>query len=357
MNPANALLPPPQQCSSQNGINTGWCGVSFDGSMTQSLLLLAYPQDGEVLTSLRFTTGYDLPAVYAGDATVTAISSSVNETHYTLVYRCQGCFAWDHNGNAGSASTSAGYLVLGWAQAFESPTNAECPDDVVVAQHDDQYIFGARFDANAMSEQYEEWTALATGATNGECVGGGGGGGGGSDGGSGGSDPVSTSSAPAPAPTTTSAAPVGTPVPTGTAYDYIVIGSGAGGIPVADRLSETGASVLLIEKGPVSSGRWGGDVKPAWLDGTNLTRFDVPGLCNQIWADSAGIACTDTDQMAGCVLGGGTAINAGLWWRPNPTDWDSVFPAGWQAADMEAAADRVFARIPGTETPSRAGEV
>lgn len=35
-------------------------------------------------------------------------------------------------------------------------------------------------------------------------------------------------------------------------YDYIVIGSGAGGIPVADRLSEAGHSVLMIEKGPPS---------------------------------------------------------------------------------------------------------
>lgn len=82
-------------------------------------------------------------------------------------------------------------------------------------------------------------------------------------------------------------------------YDYIVIGSGAGGIPVADRLSEAGFSVLLIEKGPPSSGRWNGTMKPAWLEGTNLTRFDVPGLFNQIWADPIGVACDDLDVMAG----------------------------------------------------------
>ncbi len=56
-------------------------------------------------------------------------------------------------------------------------------------------------------------------------------------------------------------------------------------------------------------------MKPAWLDNTNLTRFDVPGLCNEIWHDSTGVACVDTDQMEGCVLGGGTAVNAGLWWK------------------------------------------
>jgi len=98
-------------------------------------------------------------------------------------------------------------------------------------------------------------------------------------------------------------------------FDYIVVGAGAGGIPVADKLSEAGYKVLLIEKGPPSTGRWNGTMKPTWLQGTNLTRFDVPGLCNQIWVDSAGIACTDTDQMAGCVLGGGVAVNAGLWWK------------------------------------------
>jgi cellobiose dehydrogenase (acceptor) len=82
-------------------------------------------------------------------------------------------------------------------------------------------------------------------------------------------------------------------------YDYIVIGSGAGGMPTAGRLIEAGKSVLMIEKGPLSSGRWNGTMKPAWLEGTNLTRFDVPGLFNQIWADPTGVACEDYDIMAG----------------------------------------------------------
>ncbi|KAF4249686.1 hypothetical protein CNMCM8057_007410 [Aspergillus fumigatus] len=115
--------------------------------------------------------------------------------------------------------------------------------------------------------------------------------------------------------------------------------------------------VLLIEKGPPSTGRWGGTMKPDWLVGTNLTRFDVPGLCNQIWHDSAGIACDDIDQMAGCVLGGGTAVNAALWWKPYPLDWTYNFPAGWQAEDMVSPTNRVFNRIPWTVRPSADGKI
>ena len=137
--------------------------------------------------------------------------------------------------------------------------------------------------------------------------------------------------------------------------DYIIIGGGAGGLVAADRLSERGASVVLIERGPPATYAHGGRIQPAWLRGHGLARFDVPGLCNEIWRNSTGVACEDVDIMAGCVLGGGTAINAGLFFVPPDHDWDHNFPAGWKAADMAAARRRVFARIPGTDTSSRDG--
>ncbi|KAI1421789.1 cellobiose dehydrogenase [Xylaria sp. FL1777] len=140
-------------------------------------------------------------------------------------------------------------------------------------------------------------------------------------------------------------------------YDYIIVGSGAGGIPLADRLTAAGHTVLLIEKGPPSTGLWGGIMKPAWLNGTSLTRFDVPGLANEIWHNPTGVICTDVDQMAGCVLGGGVAVNSGLWWKPHPDDWDYLWPQGWKSQDLAAPTDRVFERIPGTTIPSTDGKL
>ncbi|KAH3601089.1 hypothetical protein KXW46_004168 [Aspergillus fumigatus] len=289
------------QCASTDATKTGWCGISLKGGMTSNLLLMAWPYEGEILTSFRFSSGYAMPDVYAGNATLTQISSAVNATHYTLLFRCQGCLAWNHNGVTGSAPTSAKQLVLGWAQAVAAPGNPSCPGEITLQQHDAQGIWVAKLDASAASASYEAWAALANKTVPGHCSGGGGGTG-----------------------------PVGVPVPPGTTFDYVVVGGGAGGIVVADRLSEAG---------------------------TNLTRFDVPGLCNQIWHDSAGIACDDIDQMAGCVLGGGTAVNAALWWKPYPLDWTYNFPAGWQAEDMVSPTNRVFNRIPWTVRPSADGKI
>ena len=62
-------------------------------------------------------------------------------------------------------------------------------------------------------------------------------------------------------------------------WDAIVVGAGTAGIIVADRLSEAGLKTLLLEQGGKSYGIVGGREGPAWLNGTDLSRVDVPGLC------------------------------------------------------------------------------
>ncbi|KAL3469191.1 hypothetical protein BJX99DRAFT_265413, partial [Aspergillus californicus] len=309
--------------------STGWCGLSLGGTMPSKLLLMAYPQDDEILTSFRFSAGYVMPDLYTGDANLTQISSTITDTEFSLLFRCQGCLAWDQEGVTGNASTTDARLILGWAQGQESPSDGACPDELSVPQHEAQSIWVGTLDESAVSAKYESWAELAVNVVSGTCEGGGDGDGGDGDGGI-----------------------VGVPVPANQTYDYIVVGSGPGGMVLADRLSQAGHKTLLIEKGPPSIGLWGGTMKPSWLEGTELTRFDVPGLCNQIWVDSAGIACSDNDQMAGCLVGGGTAVNSGLWWKPYSRDFDEGFPTGWKYDDVQSSVDKVFTRIPGTITPS-----
>lgn len=299
--------------------------MAWNGIMVNDLLLVAYPSDGEVLATYMWASGYSMPDIFTGNTTIKRISSTVTDEKFEIIFHCTNCMSWNNDGTEGEIETSSGQLRLGYAVGYTAPTSSECVTDVSLKQHDDHSLFNANLSSNAANSAYTDWAALATEAVTGDCA-----------------SPTATATATQTA----------TAVPTATSYDYIVVGGGAGGIPMADRLSEAGHSVLMIEKGPPSTGQWGGDKKPEWLSDTELTRFDVPGLINQIWVDSEGISCTDTDQMAGCVLGGGTSINSGLWWRPSDADWDYNFPEGWKAEDMAGPAEKVFARIPGTVVPS-----
>jgi cellobiose dehydrogenase (acceptor) len=270
-------------------------------------------------------SGYVAPDDYTGNATITQINHTVTDTYFELVYYCQRCWIWNQNGAEGSQLPTSEVQVIGWAQ------HSQIYSGTWVFHDKGQSQFGA-FPPEARNAKYADWVKLA------------------------GPGPTPTpSGTPVPSGTPTPTAAPCAAVPTDT-YDYIVVGGGAGGIPVADKLSESGKSVLLIERGPPSLARFGGTMGPEWATSNNLTRFDVPGLCNQIWKDSAGVACTDIDQMAGCVLGGGAAVNAALWWKPVDVDFDYNFPSGWKSSDIKGAVDRVFKRIPGTDTPSMDGK-
>ncbi|KAJ4339237.1 hypothetical protein N0V87_003411 [Didymella glomerata] len=312
----------------------GYSGISHLGAMPNALLLVTWASGSEVQTAFTWASGYVQPVKYTGNATLTKFSQTVTDTSFELVYRCQDCWWWNQDGasNSQTPGTNGEVQIIGWAQNKKTYSASD------IVQHDNgQGIFGITI-ADARSSKYDTWK-------NTKPVGG-----------TPTASPTATISASKTSSVPSPTACVGTAAPSGS-YDYIIVGGGAGGIPVADKLSESGKKVLLIEKGPPSLGRFGGTMGPDWLKGTGLTRFDVPGLCNQIWVDSAGVACTDTDQMAGCVLGGGAAVNAALWWKPNSVDWDTSFPNGWKASDMSAAVARTFQRIPGTDTPSSDGKL
>jgi choline dehydrogenase-like flavoprotein len=140
----------------------------------------------------------------------------------------------------------------------------------------------------------------------------------------------------------------------GTEVDVCVIGSGAGGAPIAHRLSEAGARVVVLEKGP-------------WYRAEDFTHDEIATVRRDMWVpypteephlqrDAGGSAYrTNNGWIANCV-GGGTVHMSGYFYRLHPADFElrtrygavegatlADWPIGY--ADLAPYYDRVEATI------------
>ncbi|KAK0619644.1 hypothetical protein B0T14DRAFT_519599 [Immersiella caudata] len=130
-------------------------------------------------------------------------------------------------------------------------------------------------------------------------------------------------------------------------YDYIVVGSGPGGAPVAVNLAKAGHSVLLLEAGddqtsdvtthilslgfPLPTNRWDFYVKmysdaAQALKNDHLTWKRADG---SLWVGNGSAAPADASLLGvyyprGATLGGSSVINAAGAVLPSRSDWDRI---------------------------------
>ncbi|KAL4958749.1 uncharacterized protein BDV14DRAFT_207475 [Aspergillus stella-maris] len=145
---------------------TGWCGISLGGSMTDSLLVVAYadPESKTVKHTLRYTSQYEIPTVYKGNATLLPIHTEIQEDSFTSVFHCKDCLHWEQNGDiVGAASTSSGMLDLAFAVSPEEPSQSDCADEAVFVRHANQGTWVAFVDEGGVSAEFEKWAGMAEG--------------------------------------------------------------------------------------------------------------------------------------------------------------------------------------------------
>jgi cellobiose dehydrogenase (acceptor) len=246
----------------------------------------------------------------------------VNDTAFSYTFLCSNCIGED-------ALVLSNETSLGWAFSDKAVTMPASASSALTYHTAGLGTFSVNI-ADAKSKQYGSWAKLAiSGSTGTSTI----------------YNPTGNAAEPVTGGDATSgAAPKKnvTATTSNSTYDYIVCGAGPSGIIVAQRLSESGKSVLLVEGGGPSFASTGNNDTLSW--NSTMTMYDVPALGYYLGKVGEPSYCTDTASIAGCLLGGGTAVNAMMFVKPSARDFDDKWPSGWRWKDVSESAGRLYER-------------
>ena len=114
-------------------------------------------------------------------------------------------------------------------------------------------------------------------------------------------------------------------------YDYVIAGGGSAGCVLASRLSANGASVLLLEAGPA-------DTHPFIHIPAGFTKLSGPKVnWGYRTVPQKHLNGREMWYPQGRTLGGGSSINAMIYTRGHPSDydrWEAAGAAGWSYEDV-----------------------
>ncbi len=142
-------------------------------------------------------------------------------------------------------------------------------------------------------------------------------------------------------------------------FDYIIVGAGASGVIVAQRLVEAGKKVLLIEAGGPTAKAVGGNDYPAFVKDSSRTIFDVPGEYGGIAWQAKGEKYKLKEAgftYQGMGYGGNSQFNGMLFQMAPAYDFDKSWPSGWKSGDMRGYGERILGKMHVTDKPSVDGK-
>ncbi|PGG98607.1 hypothetical protein AJ79_08811 [Helicocarpus griseus UAMH5409] len=142
-------------------LDIGWAGFAWGGAMAYNPLTVAWRNEDSVVVSSRMAFGLTYPQTFT-DATYTYLEGNgVNETHWNLHVRCQGCTTYVSPADSSEVIVDAGDTAqVAYAYANTPPLDPASNTSVFdIHAGMGRWIHDV---AIARSEEYENWVTSLT---------------------------------------------------------------------------------------------------------------------------------------------------------------------------------------------------